>query len=97
MKRKFKDIRDTGCINMHKAKARSSGAPKHVGLQPVRTIKVLMCVFNAVPAEWAGPRWGKKGKSPLPVFLPSFWEGLASSCTAQPESYPPPNWAAELS
>lgn len=54
MKRKFRDIRDTGCINMHKAKAKSSGAPKHEGMELVRTREVLMSVFNAVTAERGG-------------------------------------------
>lgn len=63
MKRKLRDIRDTGCINMHKAKARSSGAPKHEGMELVTITEVLMCVFSR-------QGWGKEGKSPVPVSLP---------------------------
>lgn len=67
MKRKFRDIRDTGCINMHKAKARSSGAPT-MGMEFVKITEVLMCVFSAVPAGRGGQEGGERTCVPAQVL-----------------------------
>lgn len=98
MKRKLRDIRDTGCINMHmagKAKSSTAAGTKHKGMQLVKTLKVLMCVFmlyqekkgvgmRALP--WGGER---KLRAHLLCYYSGSGKGFASGFTAQQASFLP--------